>query len=67
MQIEQPWTKLKDEGKREDGIKDLQFLLRVVKQLAVLSSPILVDGFTTMKKILGNDTIGLLDSSLCSE
>lgn len=67
MQIEQPWTKLKDQGKREDGIKDLQFLLRVVKQLAVLSSPILVDGFTTMKKILGNDTIGLLDSSLCSE
>lgn len=67
MQIEQPWTKLKDEKTRQEGIKDLQFLLWVVKQLAVLSAPILVDGFTKMQGILGNEDISTLDSSLHSE
>lgn len=67
MQTEQPRKKLKDENSRESGIRDLQFLLWVVKQLAVLSAPILVDGFSRMKVILGNDAINLLDSSLGSE
>jgi methionyl-tRNA synthetase len=67
MQIEQPWTKLKDDARREEGIKDLQFLLWVVKQLAVLSAPILVDGFTKMQGILGNKDISTLDSSLHSK
>jgi methionyl-tRNA synthetase len=66
MQIQQPWSKLKDD-RREDGIQDLQFLLWVVKQLAVLSAPILVEGFAKMQRIFGNPTIDLLDSSLCSE
>lgn len=67
MQIEQPWTKLKDEDEREEGIKDLQFLLWVVKQLVVLSSPILVDGFATMQKIFGNELLHKLDSGLSLE
>ena len=43
MQTEQPWMKLKDENTRDEGIKDLQFLLWVVKQLAILSAPILTE------------------------
>ncbi|MBP7061656.1 hypothetical protein KBA84_02375 [Patescibacteria group bacterium] len=41
MQNEQPRTKLKDESTKEEGIKDLQFLLYVIKNLALLSAPIL--------------------------
>lgn len=67
MQIEQPWTKLKDDTRREEGIRDLQFLLWVVKQLAVLSSPILVDGFATMQKIFGNELLHKLDSGSSPE
>ena len=57
MQHEQPWTKLKDENNRAEGIKDLQFLLWVVKQLAVLSAPILVESFDKVQNILGNSDI----------
>jgi methionyl-tRNA synthetase len=64
MQTQQPWTKLKDEFKREEGVKDLQFLLWVVKQLTVLSAPILTEGFIKMQRILGNEEIKLLDSSI---
>lgn len=41
MQSNAPWTKLKDEATKADGIKDLQFLLYVIKNLALLSAPIL--------------------------
>lgn len=64
MQIQQPWTKLKDPATREEGIQDLQFLLWVVKQLAVLSAPILTEWFAKMQGILGNEDINILDSSL---
>jgi len=67
MQIEQPWSKLKDDATREDGIRDLQFLLWVVKQLAVLSAPILVEGFAKMQKILGNELLDKLDSGSSPE
>lgn len=66
IQIEQPWTKLKDETKREEGIRDLQFLLWVVKQLAVLSAPILTEGFVKMQRIFGNEDISALQSSIVS-
>ena len=66
MQTEQPWTKLKDETKREEGIRDLQFLLWVVKQLAVLSAPILTEGFVKMQRIFGNEDIAALQSSIVS-
>ena len=62
MQTEQPWMKLKDENTRDEGIKDLQFLLWVVKQLAILSAPILTEWFVKMQKILGNSAIITLSS-----
>ena len=63
MQRTQPWVKLKDPAIREEGIADLQFLLWVVKQLAVLSAPILVEGFGKMQGILGNEIISSVTSS----
>jgi len=62
MQTEQPWTKLKDISTKEEWIKDLQFLLWVVKQLTVLSAPILVEGFAKMQGILGNEELQKIDS-----
>lgn len=62
MQTEQPWSKLKDDAKSDAGIKDLQFLLWVVKQLAVLSAPILTEWFATLQKILGNKDISMINS-----
>ncbi len=67
MQTEQPWLKLKDESTREEWKKDLQFLLWVVKQLAVLSAPILTEGFVKMQKILGNELLYKLDSGSSPE
>lgn len=66
MQTEQPWMKLKDDSKREEWIRDLQFLLWVVKQLTVLSAPILTEWFAKMQWILWNENISLLDS-VCGE
>lgn len=62
MQTEQPWTKLKDETTKAEWIKDLQFLLWVVKQLSVLSAPILTEWFTKMQGILGNTMLSQMDS-----
>jgi len=39
----EPRKKHKDEATKDDAISDLQFLLYIVKQLALLSAPILVN------------------------
>jgi methionyl-tRNA synthetase len=39
----EPWKKYKDDMTKDEAISDLQFLLYIVKQLALLSSPILVN------------------------
>jgi hypothetical protein len=40
----------------------LEFLLWVIKQLGLLSAPLLVNGFAKLQKILGNNQISALDS-----
>jgi hypothetical protein len=42
----------------------LEFLLRVIKQLWLLSAPLLVNGFAKLQKILGNNQISALNSSV---
>ena len=58
----EPWKKYKDEATRQEAIEDLEFLLRVVKQLGLLAAPLLINGFAKLQKILGNEKIARLDS-----
>jgi methionyl-tRNA synthetase len=60
----EPRKKYKDETTRQEAIEDLEFLLRVIKQLGLLSAPLLVNGFVKLQKILGNEQISALDSSV---
>jgi methionyl-tRNA synthetase len=46
----------------EEAIADLEFLLWVIKQLGLLSAPLLVNGFAKLQKILGNDQISQINS-----
>lgn len=57
---EEPWIKYKDESTRWEAIECLQFLLYVVKNLAILSAPILTDGFKKLKNILGTEILNWL-------
>ncbi|GHW02303.1 methionine--tRNA ligase [candidate division SR1 bacterium] len=57
--------KKRKEGKegQKQAIEDLEFLLRIIKQLGLLSAPLLVNGFAKLQRILGNKRIANLDSS----
>ena len=57
MQTTEPWVKLKSAESAAEGRQHLEFLLFVVKQLALLSAPFLTEGFTKTQHILGNDTL----------
>lgn len=59
----EPWKKYKDEATKDDAISDLQFLLYIVKQLALLSSPILVNWFKKIQEIFWNEELNKIDSS----
>ncbi|MDR0607866.1 MAG: hypothetical protein LBG52_06055 [Candidatus Peribacteria bacterium] len=59
----EPWKKYKDEATRQEAIEDLEFLLRVIKQLGLLAAPLLVNGFAKLQQILGNGQISVLDST----
>jgi methionyl-tRNA synthetase len=48
----EPWKKWKEDSTKEEAIKDLQLLLYVIKNLTILSSPILTNGFEKLKSIL---------------
>jgi methionyl-tRNA synthetase len=37
----EPWKKWKDDSTKQEAIDDLQLLLYIIKNLAILSSPIL--------------------------
>jgi methionyl-tRNA synthetase len=39
--LAEPWKKWKDDSTKEEAIQDLQLLLYIIKNLAILSSPIL--------------------------
>jgi len=60
---QEPWVKYKDESTQWEAIECLQNLLYVVKNLAILSAPVLIDWFEKMKNILGFDLMSDLDST----
>lgn len=61
--VQEPWKKYKEESSRDQAIKDIEFLLYVVKNLAILSSPILVDGFTKLQSILWNEELSQINTT----
>ncbi len=64
MQSNAPWTKLKDESTKEEGIEDLQFLLYIIKNLALLSAPILTQWFARVQEILWNPELSAITTSI---
>lgn len=48
----EPRKKWKDEATKAEAERDLQFLLYIVKNLTLLSAPILTQGFKRLKIIL---------------
>jgi methionyl-tRNA synthetase len=46
----------------DEAIADLEFLLWVIKQLGLLSAPLLINGFAKLQKILGNEEISQINS-----
>jgi methionyl-tRNA synthetase len=59
----EPWKKYKDEATREEAISDLKFLLYIVKNLALLSAPFLINGFAKIQTMFGNELLSKIDSS----
>jgi len=59
----EPRKKYKDEATKQEALDALAFLLYIVKNLALLSAPILVNGFAKIQNILGNETLSAIDSS----
>lgn len=59
----EPRKKYKDEMTKNEAIKDLQFLLYIVKNLAILSSTFLTDGFKKIQEIFGNESLNKIDTS----
>ncbi len=59
----EPWKKYKDESTKEEAISDLKYLLYIVKNLALLSSPFLINGFAKIQDMFGNELLSKIDSS----
>lgn len=57
MQTTEPWVKLKSTESQAEWRQHLEFLLYVVKQLALFSAPFLTESFAKVKLILGNDIL----------
>lgn len=59
----EPRKKYKDEATKQEALDDLAFLLYIVKNLALLTAPVLVNGFAKIQNIFGNDILSAVDSS----
>lgn len=59
----EPRIKWKNPETQEEAKLDLQFLLYIVKNLALLSAPVLVDGFKKIQEIFWNEELNKIDSS----
>lgn len=59
----EPWKKYKVEETREDAIADLEFLLYIIKNLALFSSIFLTQGFTKLQTILGIEALNQIDTA----
>lgn len=60
---EEPWKKYKDLATQQEAIEVLQFLLYVIKNLSLMSAPILTQGFQKLKAILGIGALQAIDTA----
>lgn len=60
----EPWIKYKNEETKADALADLQFLLYIVKNIALFSAPILINGFKKIQAIFGNEEFSTIDSTV---
>ncbi len=67
MQNQEPWVKLKSPESAQEGRQHLEFLLYVVKQLALISAPFLTEWFAKIQTILGNDLIAKVSTRETNE
>lgn len=63
----QPWTKLKNEDKKDLWIEQLQFLLYLIKNIALLSSPFLIEWFQAIQNTYNNEQFSAIDSTKTTE
>jgi len=63
----EPRIKYKNETTKDEALADLQFLLYIVKNIALFSAPILVNGFKKIQTIFGNEELSQIDSSKNTE
>jgi methionyl-tRNA synthetase len=63
IQTQEPRKKYKNEDTKQEALEILEFLLRIVKNLAILSSRFLTNGFTKIQNILGNPALSKIDTS----
>lgn len=59
--------KYKNDTTKDDAIADLQFLLYIVKNIALFSAPILLNGFKKIQDIFGNEELSSIDSAKNNE
>ena len=59
----EPWKKYKEESTKEEALDDLAFLLRVIKQLGLVSASLLINWFAHLQNILWNEEIKAIDTS----
>ncbi len=57
MQNQEPWKLFKDESTKPQAVEIIEDLLYVIKQLTILSSPMLLDSTQKVVDILGNEDI----------
>ena len=60
----EPWIKYKNDETKAEALSDLQFLLYIVKNIALFSAPILVNGFKKIQEIFGNEELSTIDSAV---
>jgi methionyl-tRNA synthetase len=60
----EPWIKYKNETTKAEALSDLQFLLYIVKNIALFSAPILINGFKKIQDIFGNEEFSQIDSTV---
>ena len=64
MTITEPRSKYKNEETKSEALADLQFLLYIVKNIALFSAPILVNGFKKIQAIFGNEEFSTIDTTV---
>lgn len=60
----EPWIKYKNDETKAEALADLQFLLYIVKNIALFSAPILINGFKKIQEIFGNEELSTIDSTV---